>query len=263
MILTRQPQYQARLNRSNQLGAKVIEHISLNRGVRGIVSNTVGTLGASGSYQAGPKGIGLRGSGASARASIAVNLSAYNKITMSFWLYWDAFANDDKLGFEFTANSSGDGSGGFCFDPNSGGAAGRIEVFGSLLTGTTFSNNFPRPTAAEWHRCTITFDSNVVQLYINGLLQSRAVGLAGTAGTAFTNSTLYLLSRNNTSLLGTGNLQDITIYNGVLTAAEAMAEYLNPYQIFQAPSRRRFAPPAAAGGGFFSRYYYDMGNQNA
>ena len=60
--------------------------------------------------------------GADDAASAAVNLSATNKVTLEFWLKWDAFADDDDLAFEFTPNFNGD-DGGFLVDPNA-----RVEL---------------------------------------------------------------------------------------------------------------------------------------
>ncbi len=48
--------------------------------------------------------------------SASLNLSGTQRLTVEFWLNWTTFANDDKLAFEFTANSSNT-NGGFLDQP--------------------------------------------------------------------------------------------------------------------------------------------------
>lgn len=244
--LTRQLQRNAPLNRGNQLGAKVIEHISLNGDRRATVSGAALTYGAGGSTQASAKGRSLRGTGTAARASVPLDLSKYSAITITFWLYWDVFANDDALAFEFTAN--GTAPGGFAFNPNSSGPApGRIVAFGAYTGGTVFATSWERPSAGAWHRYALVFNgTGVAQLAIDGVIQAGAVEQSPAQSGTFSNSTLYLLSRANSNLFGTGNLQDVTFYKGVLSPAEVAQDYANPYQIFQAPARNTWAPVFAA-----------------
>ena len=240
-----QPQGVARLDRYNTLGGKLLHHLPLGGLPRDIVTGTAGTLGAGGALVAnGYKGRSLRGTGSSARASIALDLSARSKITVAFWLYWDAFANDDALAMEFGTPNYSSGNG-FLIDPNASGVGG-LFLAGVGGGGAGGSNlvAFTRPSAATWHRITLAMDRTTgtapsTQAWVDGVRQTVSTPLVnGSPNTLFDSATLYLLSRSGSSLYGTGNLQDLTIYDGVLTDGEARDDFQNPWQIFAAPPRR-------------------------
>ena len=108
---------------------------------------------------------------------------------------------------------------------------------------------YTHPTAAKWHRFVFTFDNavgSVNTMYVDG----QPTSVTGTATTrsstsTFISSTLFFFSKDATQRFGNGNIQDFTIYNGILSDAEIAADYDNPYQIFKAPSRRLFFPSTA------------------
>ena len=236
--LRQQPQTPQRINRANPLGAKVIEHISLRGDNRTVVSGAAVTM-FNGTTQVTTKGKSLRGN-ATGGASVALDLSKYGQITVAFWLYWDTYANDDALAMEFGPNTNSN-SGNFYLDPNSGVVGGSWAVVMNAAS-TISQNTFPRPTAGAWHRIAVTLNiaNPGFTFNVDSISVASNQGALSTGTTAFANTTLYVFSRANTGLFGTGNLQDFTIYNGILSDAEIAADYANPYQIFASPSRNIF-----------------------
>lgn len=104
--------------------------------------------------------------GSSDFISTPIDLSAYSKITVSFWLYKSAFANDDQIVLEYTPNFNT--AAGFGFNSNS--SSGFFSIFA--------------------------------------------------------NSTLYTMSREGTSLFCEGKMDDLRIYNRILSAQEIHDLYI-------------------------------------
>jgi YD repeat-containing protein len=161
-------------------------------------------------------------------ASAALNLSGTSKLTLEFWLRWSSYANNDDLAFEFTPNSSNT-NGGFFIDPNSPELSGRFGVGIGRLTSRNTAY-FSRPSSNAWHHYAIVFDSTAtasqqVIPYVDGTAVSYLKLNSGTGAGAFANSTLYFMSRNASSLFGKGNLDEVALYNRVLTAAEISAHF--------------------------------------
>lgn len=250
IVARQQQQGLARINRTNPLGAKVIEHIPLAGSNLAIVSGAKVTP-LNGKTVATTKGLSLRAIGTGG-ASVPLNLSAYNKITLCFWLFVDSFDNTDALAMEFGGPSFSQING-FLIDPNSGAPYSGLFSLGSGANAATSTAAFARPSAGAWHRYAVSLDRTLGGalgnfLAIDGVNQAASQG-AGSVSGNFANDNLYLFSRNNASLFGTGNLQDITFYTGILSAAEIAADFANPYQIFDAPSKQQFPMLAAGVGG--------------
>src|SRR3989344_5140942 len=156
-----------------------------------------------------------------------INLSSTNKVSVSFWLFWPAFANDDDLAFEFTSNSTaGPSTGGFMFDPNDSAAALVVYLKGDV--GQNYAT-YTRPTANVWHYYTAIYDksqsTNEVELYIDGLYQTPTGRVTNNNTNNFANDDLYFMSRGGTTLFGNGKLDDVRIYNRALSAAEVSSLY--------------------------------------
>lgn len=247
----RQPQQLLPIDRGNPLGAKVIEHIALNGTSRALLSGSTISYGLGGSTQNSNKGRSLRGSGSASRASVPLDLSKYSAITIAFWLYWDSYANDDALAMEHGATYAMNN--GIIIDPNCSSPAAFMFGTGGNA-GESGSNlaTFPRPSAGAWHRITLVIDRLSAvgapgMAYVDGVLQTMSPFPGATATTGnFGADTLHLLSRNENALFGVGNLQDITIYRGVLSSGEIAQDYANPWQIFKAPPRRLWVAPIAS-----------------
>jgi hypothetical protein len=241
------------INRGNALGAKVIRYLPLSPNYPQSTGGEAVTLSSgqyvtAGQYAMSPPDLSLGASG-SGGASTAINLSAYSAISIACSFFWPSYANNDALLAEYTTNYFSAGPAGFIIDPNSSDTNFDVGVSGTAGSASTYS--FPRPSAGVWHRLMMTADlqsvPNFKAAYIDGIKQVLTpVVEYGSTGLFFGNSTLYLLSRANASLFATGDLQDFTIYKGVLTDAEAANDARKPRQILLAPARRRsvFVPSA-------------------
>jgi PKD repeat protein len=155
-------------------------------------------------------------------ATVPLNLSGTSKLTLEFWLKWTAYANDDKLAFEFTPNFNNT-SGGFLVNPDSSTSSGQFEVAMGRST-TRNSIFFPRPSAGVWHHYAFVFNAALlspsITPYVDGKAVSFSKGTSGLGGNSFANSTLYFMSRNANSLFGKGSLDEVALYNQNLTATQ-------------------------------------------
>ena len=157
-------------------------------------------------------------------ASADLNLSNTGVITLEFWLKWNTFANDDDLAFEFTPNYNVN-QGGFLVDPND--PTGRFQLShrdGGFWSGYNTAV-FNRPTPAAWHHYALVLDrpaaaTNELKIYVDGAVASTTYANTSDTLSNFAQSTLYFMSRAGTALFGGGDLDEVAVYNRVLTAAE-------------------------------------------
>jgi PKD repeat protein len=194
---------------------------------KGTATGTItgGTFGVAGAIA---PNTGLAFNGTSDSGSIPLNLSGTSKLTVEFWLKWNAYANNDALAMEFTPNFN-ENEGGFLVDPNAGEYGG---TFG-IAIGSDASRNsvfFQRPSAGVWHHYAIVLDTtaaatNEITPYVDGSPVSFQQESAGSGQGAFADSTLYLMSRAGTSLFGNGALDELAIYNQPLAATTVFAHF--------------------------------------
>ncbi|HEU5252502.1 MAG TPA: PKD domain-containing protein [Solirubrobacterales bacterium] len=160
--------------------------------------------------------------GTSSAAQAALNLSNTNKLTLEFWMKWDNFANDDDLAFELTPNFNSN-PGGFLVDPNAPEEGGKFGVgIGSGETRNTAY--FTRPSAGLWHHYALVMDttapaSEQVIPYVDGQPVPYVKTKSGTGAGNFANSTLYFMSRAASALFGSGDLDEVALYNRALPAS--------------------------------------------
>ena len=168
---------------------------------------------------------GLSFDGTNDYASAAIDLSSFDKITVSFRMYVASFTTADGLALEYTANfNSKDG---FNFNPNDN--TGVISFGYTKAAGTYWLDSFTRPSAAAWHHYVITLDraNRVNTASVDGVSQSVSTYFHdATAGGTFANSTLYFSSRAGTSLYGACRLNDVRIHGRLLSAAEIKSLYV-------------------------------------
>jgi PKD repeat protein len=154
--------------------------------------------------------------------AIPMSLSGQTEITVEFWLKWDAYGNNDSLAMEFTPNYN-ENSGGFIVDPDAGEYGGTFGV-GIGIGSTRNSVFFARPSAGVWHHYAFVLNSAApaatqITPYVDGQPVSYQKESSGTGAGAFTSSTLYLFSRDGSSLFGSGSLDELAIYSGEVSAA--------------------------------------------
>ena len=165
--------------------------------------------------------------GVSGAASAPLNLSADSKVTIEFWMKWNAFANNDSLAMEFTPNFNNN-AGGFLIDPNASGPTQFGVAIG--IDGSRNNVYFARPSAGTWHYYAFVIDTAAagateITPYVDGQPVSYTKTASGAGAGNFANSTLYWFSRNASSLFGAGAMQDLAIYNAPLAAATILNHY--------------------------------------
>jgi YD repeat-containing protein len=202
------------------------------------------TLGAPGPL--GPKANAAASfDGASGGASAPLELSGTSKLTVEFWLNWAAYANDDDLALEFT-QSFNNVNGGFLIDPSAGEQGGQFAV--GIGRGPSRNNAyFPRPSAGAWHHYAFVLDSEApaaeqIIPYVDGVPVEYSKLASGTGAGAFTNSTLYFMSRGASALFGNGSLDELALYNRALSGAEIAAHFDSS---IDKPPVASFTAPAA------------------
>lgn len=164
--------------------------------------------------------------GANDYASAAVDLSAESAITLAWWMYWDAFANNDDLAFEYSVNYNSN-AGSFIVDPNA--STGRLDCAVNGNVGKNYGG-YSRPSGAAWHHYMFVADFSAagasageVALYIDGSAASETVVLSSENTGNFGNHTLYFMSRAGASLFGAGRMAEVGLYSGALNAGDAKA----------------------------------------
>lgn len=163
----------------------------------------------------------FNGTNQAIQSSATVNLSGTSVITLSFWLWWNAFANDDELAMETSANYNSN-NGAILIDPNSSTHAGSFDWNIHTAAGFT-AGHTARPSAAAWHHYAAIMNTSAQpQVWIDGVSQS--VSNDGTNGTGnFGNFTLNLMSRNSTTLWAAGRMSDFAIFQRALDVSEILA----------------------------------------
>lgn len=237
----RLPRGPLRINRGNALGESITHCLPLQGDPGEIVTGARLTLGSGGSW--GKDRIrddvqSLRGSGSAACASVPIDLSPYTGATVSFWLWWDAYANDDDFALEYGATSATNN--GFGINPNSTAPAnGFLQISLASNPSSFNASRITRPSAATWHHYMVRFDRTTgtaagCSIYVDGVAVTATQTVANNVADNFGSAALYLFSRSNTSLFGAGRMANLIIRGGYLCSAEdARQEYLNPWQIYE------------------------------
>lgn len=157
--------------------------------------------------------------------SAAVNLGGQSKVTLEFWLWWDAFSNTDKVLFEYTPDYNT--SAGFIVNPNSS-AAGAFEFGSSQGTGSYRNGAIPRPSGAAWHHYSLVLDrTGLPKAMVDGEVQTITEIANGISVTGnYANSSLFVMARNLSVAPGAGRLAGVALFGGELTEERRLAHYL-------------------------------------
>ena len=189
--------------------------------------------------------------GVTGSAGAPVNLSSSRAITIEFWLKWDRSGGDDSLAMEFTPNFNGT-DGGFLVDPNSPQYGG---TFGVGLGRGTARNNvfFAQPTTGVYHHYAFVMDTNApaasqVTPYVDGAPVSYQKLDSGTGAGPFASAQLYFMSRAGQSLFGSGDLDEVAIYDRAL-GAQTIADHFGSFGSNRRPVARFTATPNPAATG--------------
>jgi hypothetical protein len=178
------------------------------------------------------KALTYNGTSHYSNTSSALDLSGVNTMSVSFWLNWDAYANDDDLALESSTNFNSN-DGGIIIDPNSGTpCSGSVQVaYNNQSTAGYRAECMSRPSAGVWHHWAITFNytaSGDIRIYIDGVEQVTSVynenNVSSPAGN-FGNYSWYFMSRAGSSLFGAGKMDNFRIYTFELTPDQVKTEY--------------------------------------
>ena len=113
-----------------------------------------------------------------------------------------------------------------------------------------------------WHYVSVTWDGNVVKLFVDGQLDTEAEYI-GHLQQGQTNNVYIGKSETSADLRFDGLIDEVSIYNRALTAVEVSSLYTTPYAMFTRPTAAAFfgvsgAPPAVVP----TPYYYMGENKN-
>ena len=184
--------------------------------------------------------------GSSGVAHAPVDLSGTHKLTVEFWMKWSSYGADDRLALEFTPNFN-EHPGGFLVDPDATpGSDFAVSIGEGGSRNTVF---FERPSAGAWHYYAFAIDTSAdaetqITPYVDGHEVSYTKSESGTGSGNFADSTLYWMSRDASSLFGAGDMQDLALYEGTLSAETVLEHYErgeNTYNVANttSPSHRR------------------------
>src|ERR1043166_2730798 len=178
------------------------------------------------SWQSGCVASGcLSFNGSNQYGSAALDLSDTSAITLSFWMNWTAYADDDKFAMEFSPNFNF-ATTGFMVDPNSSyNGGGQFEV-GLQGDGGYNQVLFARPTPG-WHHYAFVFNkaavaSNEVTPYVDGIAVPYTKPTIAENTNNFGSDTLFFMSPPGSALVGNGALDEVQVYKTALSASQIM-----------------------------------------
>jgi hypothetical protein len=131
------------------------------------------------------------------------------------------------LALEFTPDFN-EHAGGLLVDPNASDGGGTFGV--GVGEGASRNNVFfAQPSAEQWHYYAFVIDTegsgaSEITPYVDGYAVSYTKSESGTGG-GFADSTLYWMSRDASSLFGAGDMQDLALYDGALSAGVILEHY--------------------------------------
>lgn len=159
--------------------------------------------------------------GTSQAITATLDLSPYTLITVAYWLWWTAYATDQKSSAGYGTNVGGTSA--FYHQPNSGNGA--FWEFGMTVNANQFwADRFTRPSAGAWHHFMFVHNraTPLNTAYVDGAVQSlTAVSHSGSAFGSFGTNLGLQLMRVNTTLWGAGRQCEAAIWGGVALPASA------------------------------------------
>jgi Domain of unknown function (DUF2341)/PQQ enzyme repeat len=179
---------------------------------------------------AGQIGNALSYNGSTDGSFAAIDLSATNIVTLSFWMKWTSNANDDDLAFEYTPNYNTN-AGGFIADWNASGfGGGKFETGMGMGNFTYWTDLSARPATGIWHLVHLVFNRSgpTNKVYVDGSLQTLTTGKqTASAMGNFSSSSLYFMSRAASALNAAGTLDEVRLSTIERTPNWVTTEYNN------------------------------------
>jgi len=235
---TSQPQYAAPIDWGNKLGRSVVYY---QHGPTDDVFGQLLTKVTGNQRQPSPKGL-LWSLSSGFPDRIESNVNVGPPLTVAFDMYHvGTFGSARTL-----ISNGGSGSGGKGWNASLIASANTFRfTFGGVAD---YSASTASLVAGNFYRLTFVVSGNggTVKYFINGVLDSsRAVGTMqtpqsrGIALGAAHNGSIWVGPLQPGTLVG-----NVTVLNRALTDSEVLEEYVYPWQIFRAPSRRLWVVPS-------------------
>lgn len=181
----------------------------------------------------------LRFNGTSSRCvTSTLSLSSYSQLAVSFWLYWNVYANDYRLAFSSSTTSILQGA--IYISPNAGDFPGTFIILVRVDDSNWNGISMSRPSALTWHHYTINYDRNggaqqVVSVYVDGISQSLTQIFTNTTSAGgFGDHPWYFMSHSTPVSFGNGKLAEVSLFPGVnLNREEVLSLYYgtNPLEL--------------------------------
>jgi hypothetical protein len=193
-------------------------------------ANGINNANTSSKTATGQIGNALSYNGSTDGSFAAINLSATNIATLSFWMKWTTNANDDHLAFEYTSNYNSH-AGGFIADWDASGfGGGKFETGMGKGDSTYWTDLFARPSAGTWHLIHLVYNrsGSTNKAYVDGSLQTLTTGTRSASAMGnFSNSSLYFMSRAASALNAAGTLDEVRLSTVERNASWTATEYNN------------------------------------
>jgi hypothetical protein len=169
----------------------------------------------------------FNGTSQALQSASALALSAYNTVTICWWMWWNGFANDDQLAMEYSANYNSFPDT-FLVDPNAASGFWESNVVGEDSAHSS-TYRIARPTAAAWHHYGLRMDftqdgfGKIPAFYIDGASVTVTNILSGFTATNqnFSNQILNVMSRNGAALWAAGRCCELAIWSSVTSPSAA------------------------------------------
>jgi hypothetical protein len=167
-------------------------------------------------------GVTLNGTSGSAISNVQLNLNAYGKATVEFWIKANSWDDSGDVAFDFGYPSSDQGS--FGSVPNSSTFPGLWEI--GVRKGTIRTATFPRPSTGVWHHIVHVFDvaGGISKTYVDSVPQSLSLGGSSGVGT-LANVYLTLGYRVGNINYIAASIDEFALYTSELSAARVRAHY--------------------------------------
>lgn len=198
--------------------------------------------------------------GSSDFAQHPIDLSPWPVITISFFMWWDAFGTDNKCALSYHTETHSNN--GLLLNCNV--ATGKSQWSASAPGAKYNAERFDCPTAAAWHHWGVSIDRSLSALQIrtimiDGVSATNRATIVNTilTPTTWENSSMFVgkTVNNSTTYWGAGKVRNLLIHNRALKVEDYKDLYLRPFGIVRPVQRRMYSLPVAAAGGSSFRYF--------
>lgn len=159
-----------------------------------------------------------------------LDLGSQNKLTVEFFLNWGSYSTSNQRVLEYSdgVTSGANVANGFYMVPN--GSGGTFDV--GMYNGTVFAgSSFQRPSAGVYHHYVIELDrsassnTGAVKMWVDGIAQTATPfsGNSIAGGNFRANGTITAMADNAGANLGTGIIDELAIYGGLMSGTRIAA----------------------------------------